>query len=69
MSPALFFAQCYRSMFYWNLFYAKDLPDELKLRLTARIRRQTEIITKQFPPRSLMAALEGNLKKLIEDNL
>lgn len=69
LSPALFFAQCYRSMFFWNLFYAKNLPDELKLRLTARIRRQTEIITKLFPPRVLLAALEGNLKKIIEDNL
>ena len=69
LSPALFFAQCYRSMFYWNLFYAKNLPDELKLRLTARIRRQTEIITNLFPPRILLAALEGNLKKLIEENL
>ena len=69
LSHARFFAQCYRSMFYWSLPHAKVLPDELKGRLTARIRRQTEIVTALFPPRVLLTALDGNLKKLIEDNL
>jgi len=69
LSTARYFAQCYRSMFYWHLFYAKDLPDALKERLTAQIRRQTELVTSRFPPRILLTALEGNLKQLIEDNL
>lgn len=68
-SPAQYFAQCYRSMFYWSLFYAKNLPDALKERLTARIRRQTEIVTELFPPRGLKTALEGNLRKSIEDSI
>ncbi len=69
LDAARFFAQCYRSMFYWSLFYAKDLPDFLKGRLTDRIRRKTELITALFPPRALLTVLDGNLKKLIEDDL
>lgn len=69
LSPAQFFAQCYRSLFYWNLFYAKELPEEKKRILTDRIRTQAETITKRFAPRALLTVLEGDLKKVIEDNL
>lgn len=69
LSPAQFFAQCYRSMFYWNLFYAKELPEEKQRILTDRIRMQAETITKRFAPRALLTVLEGDLKKVIEDNL
>ena len=69
LSPAQFFAQCYRSLFYWNLFYAKELPEAKKRILTDRIRAQAETITKRFAPRALLTVLEGDLKKLIEDNL
>ena len=69
LSPAQFFAQCYRSMFYWNLFYAKELPEEKQRMLTDCIRTQAETITKRFAPRALLTALEGDLKKIIEDSL
>ena len=69
LTPAQFFAQCYRSLFYWNLFYAKELTEEKKRILTDRIRTQAETITKRFAPRALLTVLEGDLKKLIEDNL
>lgn len=70
LSPAQFFAQCYRSMFYWNFFRAKDLPDEKQRILTDRIRGQTEIVTKRFAPRALLTALDGgDLVKTIEEAL
>ncbi len=68
-SPAQFFAQCYRSMFYWNLFYAKNMPEGKQRILAERIRTQAEIITKRFAPRALLTVLEGDLKKVIEDSL
>ena len=37
--------------------------------LTDCIRMQAETITKRFAPRALLTVLEGDLKKLIEDNL
>ena len=68
LSPAQFFAQCYRSMFYWNLFYAKELPEEKQRFLTDRIRAWTEIITSRFAPRALLTTLEGeDLIKTLED--
>jgi len=69
LSPAQFFAQCYRSIFYWNLFYAKLLPEQMQAFLIDRIRSQTEFITKRFPPRALLTVLEGDIVKFIEDNL
>ena len=69
LSPAQFFAQCYRSMFYWSLTCARPLPDTLKERLTARIRHQTEIIAERFVPRALKTALDGDLRKVVEDSL
>ena len=69
LSPAQFFAQCYRSLFYWNLFYAKELPEEKQRILKGRIQTQTETVMKRFAPRALLTVLEGNLKKLIEDIL
>ena len=68
-SPAQFFAQCYRSMFYWDLFYAKELPEEKQRILTDRIRALAELITKRFAPRALLTVLKGDLKTVIEDNL
>ena len=69
LNPAQFFAQCYRSMFYWNLFYAKNLPEVKQRLLTDRIRTQTETVTKRFAPRALLTVLEGDLKKVIEESL
>lgn len=69
LSTAQFFAQCYRSLFYWILSPAKDLPEEKQRLLADRIRKQTELITDRFAPRALLAALDGNLPKLIEDAL
>ena len=70
LSPAQFFAQCYRSMFYWDISRAKDLPEEKQRILTDRIRGQTEIVTKRFAPRALLTALDGgDLVKTIEEAL
>ncbi len=69
LSPAQFFAQCYRSLFYWNLFFAKELPEEKQRILAGRIRTQAETIAERFAPRALLTVLEGDLKKVIEDNL
>ena len=70
LSMAQFFAQCYRSMFYWNLLYAEGLPEEKKTKLTDRIRHLTEIITGRFPPLALLTVLEGNnLRSVIETYL
>ena len=70
LSPAQFFAQCYRSIFYWSLFYAKDLPEEKQRFLVNRIRTRTEIIAKMFPPRALLTVPEGvGLTELIEESL
>ena len=70
LSPAQFFAQCYRSLFYWNLFYAINLPEEKQRFLANRIRTQTEIIAGMFPPRALLTVPEGSgLAELIEEKL
>ena len=70
LCPAQFFAQCYRSMFYWGISRAKELPEEKQRILTERIRKQTETIVKRFAPRALLTALEGgDLVKTIEDAL
>ena len=59
LSQAQFFAQCYRSMAYWILFYAKSLPVDLQKRLADAVRPLTERITAQYPPRALLTSLEG----------
>ena len=59
LSPAQYFAQCYRSMFYWILFYAKSLPGEIQKRLADAVRPMTERIAMQYPPRALLTSLEG----------
>ena len=70
LSAAQYFAQCYRSMFYWNLFYAKDLPEERKKLLKDRILRMTETITRRFAPRALLTVPDGGgLAELIEAEL
>ena len=70
VSAAQFYAQCYRSMFYWNLFYADKLPEEMQKRLGDRIRKFTERITEKYPPRALLTVLEGNnLRTVIEGHL
>ena len=70
LSAAQYFAQCYRSMFYWNLFYAKDLPEERKKLLKDRILRMTETITRRYAPRALLTVPEGGgLAELIEAEL
>ena len=69
VSAAQFYAQCYRSMFYWNLFYADKLPEEMQKRLGDRIREQTNIITGKYPPRALLTVLKGNPIPVIESYL
>lgn len=70
LSPAQFFAQCFRSLFYWNLFYAKELPEEKQRILTDRIQNWTGITTKRFKPQALLTIpAGGNLVKTIEDIL
>lgn len=70
LSAAQYFAQCYRSMFYWNLVYAKDLPEDRKKILTDRMLRMTELITRRYAPRALLTVLDcGGLADLIEAEL
>jgi hypothetical protein len=69
LSPAQYFAQCYRSIFYWNLFYANNLPDAMKGKLTDRIGEFTRTITGKYPPRALLTVLEGDLRSVIEEYL
>ena len=69
LSPAQFFAQCYRSMFYWKLFYAKQLPEGKQRILADRIRAQAETIAGRFAPRALLAALKGDLVTFLGGNL
>jgi len=70
LSPAQYFAQCYRSMFYWYTLNTKSLPDDMKARLANRIRQFTERITRKYPPRALLTVLEGNdLRTVIEGYL
>ena len=59
LSPAQYFAQCYRSMFYWLLFYAKTLPEDVQKRLADAVRRMTEDVTGRFAPRALLTSLQG----------
>jgi len=67
LSPAQFFAQCYRSMFYWILVYAKTLPADLQKRLADAVRPMTERITMRHPPRALLTSLNGTrLAELVE---
>ena len=47
VSAAQYFAQCYRSMFYWFLFYTNGLPEDRKKLLKDRMLRLTETITRR----------------------
>lgn len=69
LSTAQFYAQCYRSIFYWNLFFANKLPEKMQQRLGDRIRELTNIITGKYPPRALLTVLEGNPIPVIESYL
>ena len=69
IQDAQFFAQCYRSMFYWFISAANALPGGMKERLTKILRTQTEIITGMFPPRALLTALDGNLTDFLREML
>ena len=67
LSPAQFFAQCYRSMFYWILFYAKTLPADLQKRLADAVRPMTERVTTRYAPRALLTSLRGTrLAELVQ---
>ena len=70
LSPAQYFAQCYRSMFYWYTRNTKSLPDDMKDRLANYIRRFTDKITGENSPRALLTVPEGNdLRTVIEEYL
>lgn len=57
-------------MFYWDLFSAKDLPEERKKLLKDRILRMTETVTRRYAPRALLTVPEGGgLSELIEAEL
>jgi len=65
VSPAQYFAQCYRSMFYWTLLFAKRLSAPEQDAIAATVRGFTERIARLFPPRALMTVLEGELSPVI----
>ena len=70
LKPAQYFAQCYRSMFYWTLLFAERLRPEEQTPIIETIRSFTERITKQYPPRALLTVLAGNeLRGVIETYL
>ena len=70
LSAAQYFAQCYRSMFYWALLFAERLRPEEQTPIIETIRGFTERITKQYPPRALLTVLEGNeLREVVETYL
>ena len=69
LSMAQYYAQCYRSIFFWNLLYAKKFPEEQQKHLGERIRELTNIITGKYPPRALLTVLEGNPIPVIESYL
>lgn len=67
LSPAQYFAQCYRSMFYWTLLFAERLSPGEQTPIIETIRVFTERITQQYPPRALLTVLEGNeLRAVVE---
>ena len=66
---AQFFAQCYRSMFYWFIFAAEAIPETMKERFAGRVRTMTEILTRMFPARALLTALDGNLTDFLKEML
>ena len=68
LSMAQYYAQCYRSIFFWNLLYAKKFPEEQQKHLGERIRELTNITVK-YPPRALLTVLEGNPIPVIESYL
>lgn len=68
LSPAQYFAQCYRSMFYWTLIFAKCLEPAEQNAIAAVVREFTEDICRRYPPRALLTVLEGNLHNAIEEN-
>ena len=70
LSAAQYFAQCYRSMFFWNLVYTDELSESMKAKLAERVRSLTEIVTGRFPPRALLTVLDGDrLRSVVEDYL
>ena len=70
LSAAQYFAQCYRSMFYWTLLFAKCLSATEQKAIAAAMREFTERITGNYPPRALKTVLEGNeLRTVIEEYL
>ena len=69
LSTAQYFAQCYRSMFYWNLFYSDKLSDAMKQRLADATRQFAETISRNFPPHALLTVLDGDLRSVIENDL
>ena len=69
IQEAQFFAQCYRSMFYWFLYAAEALPEIMKERLAHRVRIMTEKLAGMIPPRALLTALDGNLTDLFKELL
>lgn len=70
LKPAQFFAQCYRSMFYWTLLFAERLSPEEQTPIIETIRSFTERITKHYPPRALLTVREGNgLRGVVETYL
>ena len=69
LSEAQFFAQIYRSMFYWNLSFIRTLPEERQQKLANIIRERAQEIAKNFPPRALLSALDGDLLQFLREKL
>ncbi len=64
VSAAQYFAQCYRSLFYWQVFFAKALPADKQRVLADRIKFLATTVVEKFAPRALLTALEGDLVQL-----
>ena len=69
LSEAQFFAQIYRSMFYWDLSFIRTLPEERQQKLANIIRERAQEIAKSFPHRALLAALDGDLRDVLREML
>jgi len=69
LSFGQYFAQCYRSMFYWTLPFAKCLDATEQDAITSTVRGFTQRITGMFPYAALRTSLEGELTPVIEKYL
>jgi len=63
---AQYYAQCYRSIFYWTLLFAERLRTEEQPAIVETIRGFTDRITRDNPSVAFLASLEGDPRPVIE---